>query len=59
MYLAERDVDKSEPSSRRHGGIGTVDLIIAATAELLGAELITTNVRHFPMFGRLRPPYWT
>ena len=59
-----------EPISRRAGelgrrwdrhrpGIGLADLVIAATAEQLGAELATANVRHFPMFARLRAPYGT
>ncbi len=30
---------------------------IAATAEHLGAELATLNVRHFPMFGDLGLPF--
>lgn len=42
---------------RGHSGIGVADLIIAATAEQLGLPLATTNVRHFPMFKGLRPPY--
>ena len=42
---------------RRSHGIGTVDLVIAATAQHLEAELATSNVRHFPMFERLEPPY--
>ena len=40
-----------------HSGIATADLAIAATAELLGAELATANVRHFPMFEGLEAPY--
>jgi hypothetical protein len=42
---------------RSHPGIGVVDLIVAATALHLGADLATMNVRHFPMFRALRPPY--
>jgi predicted nucleic acid-binding protein len=42
---------------RSHPGIGTVDLVIAATAQELGLELATGNVKHFPMFPGLRPPY--
>ena len=34
-----------------------VDHAIAATAILAGAELLTCNVRHFPMFPGLRPPW--
>jgi predicted nucleic acid-binding protein len=32
-------------------------LLIAATALLLDAELLTTNVRHFPMIAGLAPAY--
>ena len=42
---------------RSHHGIGTVDLVIAATVQELGLELATGNVKHFPMFPGLRPPY--
>jgi predicted nucleic acid-binding protein len=44
---------------RRSHGIGTVDLVIAATAQHLDAALATSNVRHFPMFEHLEPPYAT
>jgi len=40
-----------------HTRIDDVDYLIAATALLLDAALLTTNVRHFPMFERLHPPY--
>ena len=42
---------------RSHPGIGVPDLAIAATAELLEAELATQNLKHFPMFEGLRAPY--
>ena len=42
---------------RSHSGIDAIDYLIAATATVVGAELLTTNVRHFPMFSGLRPPY--
>jgi predicted nucleic acid-binding protein len=42
---------------RSHPGIGVPDLVIAATAELLEAQLSTQNVKHFPMFEGLRAPY--
>ncbi|MEX2236446.1 MAG: type II toxin-antitoxin system VapC family toxin [Dehalococcoidia bacterium] len=42
---------------RAHSGIDDVDMLIAATADVLGAELLTKNVRHFPMFPGLRAPY--
>jgi hypothetical protein len=42
---------------RAHSGIDDGDYLIAATALLLEAELLTTNVRHFPMLPGLQPPY--
>ena len=40
-----------------HDSIDSADLAIAGTALLLGFPLLTKNVRHFPMFEGLRPPY--
>jgi len=40
-----------------HSGIDDVDYLIAATAIVIDADLMTTNVRHFPMFEGLEPPY--
>ena len=40
-----------------HNGIDAADFIIAATATLLNAELLTKNVKHFPMFENLTAPY--
>jgi predicted nucleic acid-binding protein len=40
-----------------HGGIDIADYLIAATSLLLDADLLTTNVRHFPMFPELQAPY--
>ncbi len=42
---------------RSHSGIDAIDYLIAATATVVGADLLTTNVRHFPMIPGLRPPY--
>lgn len=44
---------------RSHSGLGSGDLVIAATAEELGIELKTLNVKHFPMFRNLKAPYET
>ncbi len=41
----------------RFPGIGIVDYLIAATAEALGLDLATRNVKHFPMFPDLVAPY--
>ena len=40
-----------------HSGIGAIDYLIAATAIVTDADLLTTNVRHFPMFTKLKPAY--
>jgi predicted nucleic acid-binding protein len=67
--FAELDwVDIGEPIARfagalarefgaAHSGIEDTDYLIAATALQLKAELVTTNVRHFPMFEGLEPAY--
>lgn len=68
LLRSVRWTDVDEPIARRagelgrrwrrsHSGLSVADLIIAASAEELGAELATCNVRHFPMFPGLRPPY--
>ncbi|GAA4177766.1 type II toxin-antitoxin system VapC family toxin [Gryllotalpicola koreensis] len=38
-------------------GIDSADLAIAATTALVGAQLLTRNVKHFPMFSGLTAPY--
>jgi predicted nucleic acid-binding protein len=40
-----------------HHTIDGADLAIAATAIRLRSELLTRNVKHFPMFADLRRPY--
>jgi predicted nucleic acid-binding protein len=68
LFQTIRWVPVDEPISRRAGelgrrwdrhrpGISLADLVIAATAEQLDAQLATMNVRHFPMFESLRAPY--
>lgn len=42
---------------RSHSGIDDADYLIAAGALLLEADLLTTNVRHFPMLPGLRAAY--
>jgi predicted nucleic acid-binding protein len=42
---------------RSHPGVDPVDYVIAATAQHLGADLLTRNVKHFPMFPGLAAPY--
>jgi len=42
---------------RSHPGIDIADLIVAALSRHLDGNLKTTNVKHFPMFPALKPPY--
>lgn len=42
---------------KAHSGIDDADYLIAATAIVYDAELLTTNVRHFPMIAGLASPY--
>jgi predicted nucleic acid-binding protein len=40
-----------------HSGVDAVDYCVAASALENGLDLWTLNVRHFPMFKGLRPPW--
>jgi predicted nucleic acid-binding protein len=42
---------------RNHSGISLGDYLIAGTAETLGYNLATLNVKHFPMFTHLEAPF--
>jgi predicted nucleic acid-binding protein len=42
---------------RRSHGVGMPDALIAATARVHGARLVTRNTRHFPMLDDLLMPY--
>lgn len=42
---------------RSHGAIGTPDYFIAGTVHERGLDLATLNVRHYPMFPGLEPPF--
>ncbi len=55
--MARRAGEFARTYRRSHSGIGAVDYLLAGTSQTLGADLVTTNVRHFPMFPNLRPPY--
>jgi predicted nucleic acid-binding protein len=48
--LYKRDYGKSH-------GVGLADAILAATAEMENAELVTLNIKHYPMIKRLSPAY--
>ena len=52
--------DRAGEFGRRYGrshGLDVVDALVAAAGEILSAGVATHDVRHFPMFPELRPPY--
>ena len=55
--LADHAGELANRYIRSHPGIDPVDYVIAATTERLGANLWTLNLKHFPMFPGLQPPY--
>lgn len=55
--VADRARELAAKYLRSHRGLDTVDYLVAAAAEKLGARLLTQNVRHFPMFTNLKPAY--
>ena len=55
--IARRAGELGRQWDRHRPGIALADLVIAATALSVGADLATTNVRHFPMFPELKAPY--
>jgi predicted nucleic acid-binding protein len=57
--IARRAGEMLRRYRRSHSGIGLGDYLVAATADVKGLELATLNVRHFPMFKNLQPPFAT
>ncbi len=55
--IASRAGEFLRKHRRSHSGIEIVDYVIAATADVMGAELLTLNVKHFPMFRGLKPAF--
>lgn len=55
--IARRAGELARRYRASHAGIDDSDYLIAATALELGAELVTANVRHFPMLAGLEPAY--
>ena len=41
----------------RSHSVDPIDALIAATAKASGADFATLNIKHFPMFAGLEPPY--
>ena len=55
--LADQAGELGRAYRRTHPGIETVDLLLAAAANQVGAPILTRNVRHFPMFPGLKPAF--
>jgi predicted nucleic acid-binding protein len=55
--IARRAGELLRTYRQSHVGIDLVDYAVAATAELHAASLATLNVKHFPMFVGLEPPW--
>ncbi|BDB42395.1 ribonuclease VapC [Mycobacterium kiyosense] len=55
--IARRAGDFMRRYQRSHSGIGLGDYLVAAAADVKGYEPATLNVKHFPMFKNLRPPF--
>ena len=56
-HVADRAGELAARYRRGHATVDLADYLIAATAERAAADLWTRNVRHFPVFPDLRPPY--
>jgi predicted nucleic acid-binding protein len=55
--IARRAGELGRRWRRSYRSLSLADLVIGSTAIEFGAELATSNVRHYPMFPNLRPPY--
>ena len=55
--IAERAGELGREWLTSHNSIDGADLAIAATAMVTGSDLLTCNVKHFPMFKDLKKPY--
>jgi predicted nucleic acid-binding protein len=55
--LTDLAAEIGRPFVRSHQGISITDLLLAAAVDHLAGQLITRNVRDFPMFAELRPAY--
>jgi len=53
--VATRAGEWARTFRRSHANISSIDYLIAATAEIHGADLLTRNVKRFPMYPDLKP----
>jgi predicted nucleic acid-binding protein len=55
--IADAAGELSREFRRSHPAIDTADFLIAAAALSIGARLVTSNVKHYPMFPGLESAY--
>lgn len=55
--IARRAAAYAREYRTSHSGIDDADYLIAATADVVQADLLSRNLRHFPMFADLSTPY--
>ena len=55
--IARRAGEYLRSHRRSHPGVDIVDYVVVATADVLEADLLTLNVRHFPMRKGLKPAF--
>ena len=55
--VADRAGELARRYLKSYPGVDTIDYMIAAATLVLGAELKTQNIKHFPMFRGLRRAY--
>jgi predicted nucleic acid-binding protein len=55
--IARRAAEHLRTYRRSHPGIDVVDYVVAATADVLEARLLTLNVKRFPMVKGLKPAF--
>jgi len=57
IEIADQAGDMARRYLRSHPGVDTIDYLVAAATALLDGQLLTQNVKHFPMMPHLRPAY--
>ena len=57
VAIADRAGELARAYGRSHAGIDAIDYLIAASVALVGGELLTQNVKHFPMIPGLQAAY--
>jgi predicted nucleic acid-binding protein len=55
--VADRAGELANIYRRSHSKIDPIDYMVAASAQLYTDELLTLNVKHFPMIAHLQAPY--